>query len=63
VHLFTIPHGRISPSRPGWKDTRFLGVPRGPAELLAEKIQLLNEPEVENPRFSATDLLDFEDRF
>ncbi|CAJ1344499.1 unnamed protein product, partial [Effrenium voratum] len=22
VHLFTIPHGRISPSRPGWKDSR-----------------------------------------
>ncbi|CAJ1459904.1 unnamed protein product [Effrenium voratum] len=21
VHLFTIPHGRISPSRPGWKDS------------------------------------------
>ncbi|CAJ1383058.1 unnamed protein product [Effrenium voratum] len=39
------------------------GVPRGPAELLAEKIQLLNEPQVELPRFSATDLLDFEDRF
>ncbi|CAJ1414492.1 unnamed protein product [Effrenium voratum] len=168
VHLFTIPHGRISPSRPGWKDTRFLvtsrhpwrggvglraspqqdsgaeaggshapgsvvggcwqdwlaksreevegfskaqvsllvaavlidggleddefiqqtvatlqqqgvtgkallrltleklmaaGVPRGPAQLLAEKIQLLKEPQVELPRFSATDLLDFEDRF
>ncbi|CAJ1401064.1 unnamed protein product [Effrenium voratum] len=152
VHLFTIPHGRISPSRPGWKDSRgpqvtrwhpgrggvalraspqqddwlaksreevegfkkaqvpswaeavlidggleaddeFIqrtvtalqqqgvtgksllkltleklmaapySVPGGPAELLAEKIRLLQQPEVENPRFSATDLLDFEDRF
>ncbi|CAJ1442236.1 unnamed protein product [Effrenium voratum] len=38
-------------------------VPGGPAELLAEKIRLLQQPEVELPRFSATDLLDFEDRF
>ncbi|CAJ1387304.1 unnamed protein product, partial [Effrenium voratum] len=39
------------------------GVPRGPAELLAEKIQLLNEPQVELPRFNAADLSDLEDRF
>ncbi|CAJ1400187.1 unnamed protein product [Effrenium voratum] len=160
VHLFTIPHGRISPSRPGWKDSRGpqvtrwhpgrggvasraspqqdsgaedwlaksceevasfgeeevltwakavlaagglkgpaentmkgigrvlkilsenevtgkallrltvekmmaapYNIPGGPAEILAERIQLLKEPQVELPRFSATDLLDFEDRF
>ncbi|CAJ1361837.1 unnamed protein product [Effrenium voratum] len=34
----------------------------GPAGLLAEKIRLLKELEVELPRFSA-DLVDFEDRF
>ncbi|CAJ1400191.1 unnamed protein product [Effrenium voratum] len=39
------------------------GIPLGPAKLLTKKIQLLQEPQVELPRFSATDLLDFEDRF
>ncbi|CAJ1363449.1 unnamed protein product, partial [Effrenium voratum] len=39
------------------------GILRGPAVLLTKKIQLLQEPQVELPRFNAANLSDFEDRF
>ncbi|CAJ1385201.1 unnamed protein product, partial [Effrenium voratum] len=39
------------------------GIPLGPAKLLTKKIQLLQEPQVELPRFNAADLSDLEDRF
>ncbi|CAJ1448126.1 unnamed protein product, partial [Effrenium voratum] len=39
------------------------GILRGPAVLLTKKIQLLQEPQVELPRFNAADLSDLEDRF